>query len=52
MTQLYDRTNDAISLDGLEPRRADLSQSLISGQGCPNPSSSPGTPARNTMAAT
>ena len=40
-----------IVFDPADPRRADLSQSLISGQGCPNPSSSPGPPARNAMAA-
>ena len=50
MTQLYDRTSDAISLDS-EPRRTDLSQFLFNGQGCPNPSSSPGPSARNAMAA-
>jgi len=39
-------------LNGFEPRRADLSSSLISGQGRSNPSAPPGPPARNAMAAT
>ena len=41
-----------VVLDPADPRWSDLSQSLISGQRCPNPSSFPVPTARNAMAAT